>query len=65
MPDDPAELLSAAKAALLLSVTEDTVRQWAKTGKLRHVLLPSGQRRFRREDVDAILVPVEPTESIA
>lgn len=60
MPD-PDELLSASEVAPLLHVTEETVRHWAKTGKLRHVLLPSGQRRYRRADVEAILVPVEPT----
>lgn len=64
MPEtDPKELLSASEAAEVVHVTEATVTGWAKAGKLRHIVLPSGQRRFRREDIEAILVPVEPVES--
>ena len=63
MAADP--LLTASDVAEALGVTDETVRQWAKSGKLRYVRLPSGQRRFQRSDVEAILVPVEPvaTES--
>lgn len=59
MPD---ELLSAAEAAELLQVNEATVRAWAADKRIAHIVLPSGQRRYRRSDVLAILepVPVEP-----
>ena len=32
-------------------VSPDTVRRWADKGILRSHRLPSGERRFRREDV--------------
>lgn len=44
--------LTSADVATLLSVTDETVRRWAAEGKLPHVTLPSGHRRFRRADVD-------------
>lgn len=53
--------LSAADAGELLGVTGETIRRWAEDGKIRHLLLPSGQRRFRPEDLDDLLTVVEPT----
>jgi len=38
-----------------IPTSDETVRQWAKTGRLPSVELPSGRRWFRREDVEAIL----------
>lgn len=61
MPDAANELLKVGEVAKRLGVSDETVRGWAKTGKLRYVKLPSGGRRFRAVDVDAILTPVEPT----
>lgn len=55
------DLLTAPQVAALLNVSDESVRRWADTGKLRYVELPSGQRRFRRSDIDAILTPAEPT----
>lgn len=40
-------------------VTDETVRRWAKDRKLRHVRLPSGRIRFRREDIEAFLTPTD------
>jgi len=59
---DEDEMLKAPAVAAILGVTDETVRRWAEDGKLRHIVLPSGQRRFRRSDIEAILRPVEPTE---
>jgi len=63
MADD--ELLSAQQAGRILQVGEETVRRWADEKLIAHIVLPSGQRRFRRSDVEAILAPVkpEPTEA--
>ena len=36
-------------------LTPDAVRQWADDGKLASFRTPGGQRRFRREDVEAFL----------
>jgi predicted site-specific integrase-resolvase len=38
-----------------LPVSEETVRQWAKSGRLASVKLPNGRHRFRPEVVDAIV----------
>ncbi len=56
MPD---ELLSTSEAARLLGVSAETVRRWAERKRIKHIVLPSGQRRFRRQDIDAALAPVE------
>jgi excisionase family DNA binding protein len=60
MPDD---FLTTTDAAAMLGVSDETVRRWVEAGRLRHIRLPSGQIRFRREDIEAILVPIEPTTS--
>jgi excisionase family DNA binding protein len=57
------ELLTAGEAAVLLNLSDETLRRWAKTGRVRYVRLPSDQIRFRRRDILAILKPVEPTAS--
>lgn len=31
---------------------------------MRHVLLPSGRMRFYREDIEALLEPVEPLREV-
>jgi excisionase family DNA binding protein len=48
------ELLQVRRAAGLLGVHENTLRRWEEAGYIRAVRLPSGVRRFRREDVDAV-----------
>jgi excisionase family DNA binding protein len=60
MPDD---LLTSTEVAARLGVSDETVRRWADTRRITHIRFPSGQLRFRPEDVDAILRPVEPEAS--
>lgn len=50
------ELLSTGEAAKILQVHPDTLVRWANEGKLP-VIRISKQRRFRREDVEALLEP--------
>lgn len=54
------DLLTTGQVAELLNVGPRTVLRWSKRGQLRTVLMPSGQRRFLKSDVEAILggVPV-------
>lgn len=59
------ELLKAHEVAAQLNVSGETIRRWAKAGKLRHVKLPSGKVRFRAEDVADFLTVVEPTNPAA
>lgn len=47
------------EAAARLGVGTSTLRRWAKEGRVRHVLLPSGRMRFLSADLDAVLVPRE------
>lgn len=54
--DSRPELLTAREAGEALGgYSDETVNRWARQGKLDCITLPSGQRRFRREVIDAIL----------
>jgi len=48
------QLMKVREVARTLGVHENTVRRWEERGLLRAVRLPSGVRRFRREDVEAM-----------
>ena len=50
-------LLSTAEAARLCAVDVSTIRRYADRGTLPTQRLPSGVRRFRREDVERLLTP--------
>lgn len=49
------ELLTVPEVAAAARVTDETIHRWAREGKLPFVRLPSGIKRFRRDDVEAIL----------
>jgi excisionase family DNA binding protein len=49
-----APLMQVRQAARALGVHENTIRRWEQRGLLRAVRLPSGVRRFRPEDVEAV-----------
>lgn len=59
MEHEPEHLTTGAAAAVL-GVSDETLRRWVEQGKVRHLRLPSGRLRFRREDLNEILTPVEP-----
>lgn len=59
MADSP-PLLTTSAAADFLGVSDETLRRWADDKKIRHVRLPSGQLRFRPDDLLEVLTPVEP-----
>jgi excisionase family DNA binding protein len=63
--DKPEELLTGPEAAVLLQVTSETVRRWAKERKLAHLVLPSGQLRYRRADVLAAIREVAVDAEVA
>jgi excisionase family DNA binding protein len=54
--DTPADL-KISEAAALLGVSVKTVRRWEDKGYLSAVRTPSGHRRFRRAEVEALLNP--------
>ena len=45
-------LLTAREVAENLALTPETVLAWQRTGKLPAIKLPSGQIRFRPDDLD-------------
>jgi excisionase family DNA binding protein len=49
-----AQLMQVRQAARTLGVHENTVRRWEERGLLRAVRLPSGVRRFRPDDIEAM-----------
>ena len=59
-PDTP-ELLNTNEVAALCEVEPDTVRIWARIGRIPVITLPGGRKRFRREDIERMLTPTEPT----
>jgi excisionase family DNA binding protein len=48
-------VLTRAEAAQLLGVHPSTVARWAVAGLLPCVRTPSGQRRYRSQDVEELL----------
>jgi len=52
---DAERMLRPREVALLFKVDPKTVTRWAKTGRLTPVVLPSGHRRYRASDVEALI----------
>jgi hypothetical protein len=61
MAAQPAHLTPAEAVERLaeagISVSEDTLRRWARAKRLAAIELPSGRLLFRVEDIDAIAQP--------
>jgi excisionase family DNA binding protein len=55
MADDEDPLLSVADVARLLSITQPTVREWIKDGKLRAHRAGARFWRIRKSEVDRML----------
>lgn len=54
--------LTTGDVAKVFNVHPSTVIEWADKGQLASFRTPGGQRRFRREDVDAFLREPAPAE---
>ena len=46
------ELISAGKAAKMLGICTESLRQWQLAGKLEVVKTMGGHRRYRLEDIE-------------
>lgn len=57
MAQTPERPLTVKQVAELLGVAAQTVVNYADEGKLKHWRLPSGHRRFRREDIEPFMAP--------
>jgi excisionase family DNA binding protein len=54
-PKPPGSLLSVSEVAIILGVTEDTTRKWARAGKIASIRLSKVDVRFRPTDVDEFI----------
>ena len=65
-PDARDALLSVAQAATLLGVHPNTIRSWTDAGRLTAYRINTrGDRRFRRDDVERLLVEEAPSSTAA
>lgn len=55
MPMETTFDLSPADVAEKLGTHEDTIKRWAKAGKIRALKTPGGWWRFSQADVDAFI----------
>ena len=53
-PTQNSSVLRLSEAAALLGVHPDTLRRWSDEGKVPVSRTPGGERRFSREDIDAV-----------
>ncbi len=59
---DGNDLLTPAEVALLFRVNPKTVTRWARAGKISAIRTLGGHRRFRREEIEAVLRSEEALE---
>lgn len=52
---DQPELLTVAEVASLFRVSDETIHRWCRIGELPFIPLPTGLKRFRRVEMEAIL----------
>ncbi len=52
---DAGDLLTPGQAAAIAHVTTRTIHRYGSAGLLGFIKLPSGHRRYVREDVEALL----------
>ncbi|MFB4273073.1 BldC family transcriptional regulator [Nonomuraea sp. GTA35] len=55
MPPGTPELMTPAEVAQLFRVDPKTVTRWATAGRIGSVRTPGGHRRYRRDDMQAVL----------
>lgn len=60
MPHEPNRPLTPHDVARRLGISTRTVARWTEQGRLRAQVLPNGHRRYRVEDVDALVHDFEP-----
>jgi excisionase family DNA binding protein len=54
MPEETTHSLTISQAAKVLGVHPNTLRRWVDKGQVPAARLPSGHRRFTREQIEAI-----------
>lgn len=51
----PGDLVTPGEAAAIAHVTVRTIHRYGSDGRLAFITLPSGHRRYVREDVEALV----------
>lgn len=54
------DFLITRQAAKFIGVSPSTIARWARDGRIPFRLGPNGERLFRREDLEAVVVWAEP-----
>ena len=49
------KLLTPAEVAVMFRVNPKTVTRWARAGKISAIRTLGGHRRFRRDEIEAVL----------
>ena len=62
MPAERNDLLTPAEVAVLFRVNPKTVTRWARAGKISAIRTLGGHRRFRRDEIEAVLRSEEALE---
>lgn len=57
----PDDLLTIAEAAAVLRVSYSTLRRWEHDGRIQVERTQTGQRRYRRRVIDAVVSPTVAT----
>jgi len=57
-------LLTTGQVAAQFGVSDEAVRRWAAKGLINAIVLPSGRRRFRAEDIARFLEPTPVAEDV-
>ena len=60
--DERNALLTPAEVAELFRVNPKTVTRWARAGKISAIRTLGGHRRFRRDEIEAVLNSEESLE---
>lgn len=58
MPMPEKKYLRVGEAAALAEVSVETLRRWADEGRVACLRTPTGQRRFRAEDIRNLITEV-------
>ncbi|MEV4096580.1 helix-turn-helix domain-containing protein [Streptosporangium saharense] len=56
-PETTDRLLTPGEVAHIFGVDPKTVNRWSLTGKIPSLKTPSGQRRYRQSDINALINP--------
>lgn len=53
------QLMTPTEAANVLSVSRDTLRRWAREGRISRVYLSRRTLRYRRDEIEALIEKCE------